>query len=161
MVELRYCSTDSDFSLAIKVTKDYIRWLNMDLSFQDINKELLNFSSIYNPPNGFFILATYSGKLAGGCGLKMLEPKICEMKRLFVYDQFKNMGIGRNICTALIGEAKNLGYERMRLDTLKRLKPAIRLYKNLGFEEIGPYRYNPDPTAKYMELSLSASAKEG
>ena len=41
MIEIKRCSTDSDFSSAIQITKDYIRWLNIDLSFQDIDKELL------------------------------------------------------------------------------------------------------------------------
>jgi ribosomal protein S18 acetylase RimI-like enzyme len=35
------------------------------------------------------------------------------------------------------------------------MKAAIRLYKTLGFKEIAPYRFNPDPTTKYMELNLS------
>jgi putative acetyltransferase len=50
-------------------------------------------------------------------------------------------------------KAKNLGYEKMRLDTLDRMKSAIGLYKSLEFKEIEPYRFNPDPTTKYMELS--------
>ncbi len=154
MVEIKHCSTDSDFSFAMQITRDYIRWLNMDLSFQDIDKELSNFPSMYGPPNGLFLLAWHRGKLGGGVGLKMLEAKVCEMKRLFVYDQFKSKGVGRNLCTALIQEAINLGYEKMRLDTLERMKAAIRLYENLGFKGIEPYRFNPDPTTKYMELSL-------
>jgi len=34
----------------------------------------------------------------------------------------------------------------------------MRLYGSLGFKEIDPYRFNPDPTTKYMELSLSDSS---
>ncbi len=154
MVEIKRCSTDSDFSFAMQITKDYIRWLNMDLSFQDIDKELSDFPSMYGPPSGLFLLAWHWGELAGGVGLRMLEPKVCEMKRLFVYDLFKSKGVGRSLCAALIQEAKELGYEKMRLDTLGRMKAAIRLYMSLGFEEIESYRFNPDPTTKYMELSL-------
>jgi len=157
MVEIKHCSKDSDFSSAILITKDYIRWLNMDLSFQDIDNELSNFPSMYGPPNGLFLLAWHRDELAGGVGLRMIEHKVCEMKRLFVYDQFKSKGVGRSLCKALIQEAKNMGYEKMRLDTLERMKAAIRLYESLGFEEIEPYRFNPDPTTKYMELSLSDS----
>ena len=155
MVEIKYCSTASDFSFAIQITKDYIRWLNMDLSFQNIDNELSNFASMYGHPNGLFLLAWNKSELAGGVGLRILEIKVCEMKRLFVYDQFTGKGVGRDLCVALIQEAINLGYQKMRLDTLGRMKAAIRLYENLGFKEIKPYRFNPDPTTKYMELSLN------
>ena len=154
MVEIKHCSTESDFSSAVQITKDYIHWLNMDLSFQGIDKELLDFPSIYGPPNGLFLLAWHGEKLAGGVGLRIFEHKVCEIKRLFVYDQFKGRGVGRILCTVLVKEAKNMGYAKMRLDTLGRMKAAIRLYKSLGFEQIEPYRFNPDPTTKYMELSL-------
>lgn len=154
MFEIKCCATDSDFSFGMQVTKDYIRWLNMDLSFQDIDNELSNFASMYGHPNGLFLLAWHKGELGGGVGLRMLEAKVCEMKRLFVYDQFKSKGVGRKLCAALIQEAINLGYEKMRLDTFGRMKAAIIIYENLGFKEIKPYRFNPDPTTKYMELRL-------
>lgn len=155
MIEIKKCSTDSDFSYAMQITTDYIAWLNMDLSFQNIDKELSDFPLMYGPPNGFFLLAWHEGELAGGVGLRMHESKVCEMKRLFVYDKFKNKGVGRSLCTKLIKKAKNLGYKKMRLDTLGRMKSAIRLYESLGFMEIESYRFNPDPTTKYMELILS------
>jgi putative acetyltransferase len=77
------------------------------------------------------------------------------MKRLFVYDQFKNMGVGRRLCEALILSAKELGHKKMRFDTLQgRMQSAIGLYKSLGFREIARYRFNPDPYTTYMELTL-------
>jgi GNAT superfamily N-acetyltransferase len=154
MVTIKRCLTDVDFSHAMQLTNDYIAWLNIDLSFQDIDKELSNFSSMYGPPSGLFLLAWDGGELAGGTGLRRLTPEICEMKRLFVYDPFKRKGVGRKLCSALIQAAKNLGYRKMRLDTLARMCAAIKLYESLGFEEIGPYRFNPEPTAKFMQLTL-------
>jgi putative acetyltransferase len=155
MIEIKHCSTDSDFSLALKITKEYIRWLNMDLSFQDIDKEFSNFDSMYGPPSGLFLLAWHRGELGGGVGLRILEANICEMKRLFVYEKFHGKGLGRSLCTELIQESMKLEYEKMRLDTLGQMKAAMRLYENLGFKEIEPYRFNPDPTTKYMELRLT------
>jgi len=154
MIEIKPCERESDFLFARQVVKDYIHWLNMDLSFQDIDKELSDLPSIYGPPKGLFLLAWDENELAGGVGLRMLEPGVCEMKRLYVYDHFKNKGVGRSLCTALIREARNLGYKKMRLDTLGRMKSAIGLYRSLGFKEIEAYRFNPNPTTKYMELSL-------
>ena len=154
MIEIKRCSTDSDFSLALKITKDYIEWLDMDLSFQEVDNELSNFSSMYAPPDGLFLLAREADELAGGIGLRLLSHGICEMKRLFVYERFRNKHAGRTLCTLLIKEATRLGYEKMRLDTLGRMKAAIRLYEGLGFRDIAPYRFNPDPTTRYMELRL-------
>ena len=154
MVDIKRCTTDSDFALAKQITKDYIDWLDMDLSFQNIEMEFTNFSSMYGPPKGVFILAWHGGDLAGGVGLRQFEAQICEMKRLFVYDPFKRQGIGRRLCTALIQKAVKLGYTSMRLDTLGRMQAAIKLYESLGFKTIEPYRPNPDSTAKYMELRL-------
>jgi putative acetyltransferase len=154
MIEIRPCATAEDFSAAIALTRDYIRWLDIDLSFQEIESELANFSVVYGPPQGLFLLAWHQGQLAGGVGLRPLGERVCEMKRLYVYDAFKSLGAGRRLCSALIQAATGLGYERMRLDTLERMEAAIRLYASLGFRQIAPYRFNPDPTTRYMELRL-------
>ena len=79
---------------------------------------------------------------------------MCEMKRLYVYDRFEGQGVGRALCVRLIEEAKSLGYQRMRLDTIARLEGANALYVSLGFTDIEPYNFNPDPTVRYMELAL-------
>ena len=89
------------------------------------------------------MLAWHEDELAGGVGLRMLEPTVCEMKLLYVYDQFKNKGIGRRLCIALLQEARNLGHNKMRLDTLDRMNSAVKLYKSLGLKEIESYRFNP------------------
>ena len=116
--------------------------------------KLSDFSSMYGPPDGLFLLAWHNEELAGGVGFRKFDAKVCEMKRLFVYEQFLDIRLGRSLCIELIKKAKKLGYEKMRLDTLGHMKAAIRLYTTLGFKEIAPYRFNPDPTAKYMELNL-------
>lgn len=154
MIDIRQCVTEMDFSIAIQITRDYISWLNMDLSFQDIDKEFSDFPSMYGPPRGLFLVAWSGGVAAGGVGLRVFAAPVCEMKRLFVYDQYKHRGIGSDLCSRLIQEAKGLGYKKMRLDTLGHMQAAIGLYKELGFEEIEPYRFNPDPTTRYMELDL-------
>ncbi len=148
------CSTGSDYAVARKISKDYVKWLNMDLSFQDIENEFSDFRSIYGPPRGTYLLAFQDKQAAGGVGLREFEADICEMKRLYVYDDFKGKGIGTALCTDLIQVAKHMGYARMRLDTIGRLKAAIQLYEKLGFNDIEPYRYNPDPSTRYMELNL-------
>jgi len=54
----------------------------------------------------------------------------------------------------IIAEAQDIGYRRMRLDTLSRLKEAVVPYHSLGFKKISPYTTNPNKGVAYMELDL-------
>jgi carbonic anhydrase len=155
MCTIKVCNTDVDLKKAKKLTCDYIAWLGMDLSFQDVDDEFVEFEKMYSKPKGCFLIAVKEkDEVLGGVGLRKLKTDICEMKRLFVYPEHLNRGIGKRLCLELIMQARNLGYRKMRLDTLARLEAANKLYKKLGFYEIEQYRENTDPTAKFMELKL-------
>ena len=83
------------------------------------------------------------------------EPGVCEMKRLYLRPAFRGKRLGRVIAETIIAEAKNIGYQRMRLDTIEPImKDAVEMYRKLGFREIAPYRPNPIAGAMYMELKL-------
>lgn len=77
------------------------------------------------------------------------------MKRLFLRPQFHGQGRGRQLVERIIAEARNAGYQRMRLDTLpEEMGKAIALYRSLGFTEIEAYYKNPVTGAMFMELTL-------
>ena len=155
MFTIRLCKTASEFEIAKKITEDYINWLGMDLTFQNIENELTGFNEMYSPPEGCYLIAiTENGKKAGGVGLRKFSADICEMKRLYVYPDILRKGLGEALCKELIKQAKGLGYQKMRLDTIGKLKAANRLYDKLGFYEIEPYRENPDKTARFLEYLL-------
>lgn len=156
MTRIKTCSTPADYQQAVELTGDYAQWLDLDLCFQNFDQELQTFPAMYGAGTGIFLLAFAENDLAGGVGLRRLDEQICEMKRLYVYDKFKGSGAGRLLCQELIDKARELGYRRMRLDTLPRMVAANRLYEKLGFRDIPAYRYNPDPTTRYMELNLYA-----
>ena len=65
-------------------------------------------------------------------------------------------GAGRELVETLIGSAREIGYKRLRLDTLPSMTRAKEMYRSLCFREIAPYRVNPVPGASFMELNLLA-----
>jgi len=135
--------------------REYSAWVESDLCFQNFEKELAALPGSYAEPDGRLLLAFHDGKLAGCIGLRKIGAGICEMKRLFVRDAFRGQGIGRSLIRAVIQQATEIGYERMRLDTLPpQMNDAIALYRSFGFKEIEPYYDNPVPGAKFMELNL-------
>ena len=62
---------------------------------------------------------------------------------------------GRLLAERIITEARHIGYQRMRLDTVEPvMKDAVAMYRRLGFQEIAPYCANPIAGALYLELQL-------
>jgi len=129
--------------------------LGFSLCFQSFDEEVKNLPGAYGPPSGILLLARYAGHAAGCVALRKLEDSVCEMKRLYVRPADRGRGLGRILVERLIAEARALGYERMRLDTVASAMPdAIALYRRMGFVEIAPYSSIPIESALWMERQL-------
>jgi ribosomal protein S18 acetylase RimI-like enzyme len=142
-------------SQARELFLEYAQSLGFSLCFQSFDKELAGLPGDYAPPDGRLLLAEFEGQLAGCVALHKLDDKICEMKRLYLRPSFRGKGVGLALAEMIIAEARVIGYERMRLDTVELvMKDAVAMYRRLGFKEIAPYRENPIAGAMYMELQL-------
>jgi putative acetyltransferase len=140
---------------ARQLFKEYAAWLEIDLCFQGFEKELAGLPGDYALPAGRLLLAYDNGELGGCVALRKIDEGICEMKRLFLRDKFRGQGLGRSLIEVVVSEATEIGYQRMRLDTLPpKMNDAIALYRSYGFKEIDPYYTNPVPGAMFMELNL-------
>ncbi|MDX6385325.1 MAG: hypothetical protein QOK48_2898 [Blastocatellia bacterium] len=160
MIKMIHAESPEDIQLARTLFKEYEAWLQVDLCFQSFEKELAELPGKYAPPDGRLLLAFVNGKLAGCVALRKIGEGSCEIKRLFLRGEFRGLGLGRKLAEAVIAEARGIGYERMRLDTLsEQMGDAIRLYGALGFKEIEPYYDNPVAGAKFMELDLVSEAR--
>ncbi len=142
-----------EFGLVRALLVEYAQGLDVDLSFQGFDEELATLPGAYAPPRGRLLLAVCDGDPAGCVGLRPLGAEVCEMKRLYVRPARRGSGLGRLLVRAIMEAGAQLGYERMRLDTLPQMGPAIRLYRSFGFEPIEPYTANLDG-AMFFETTL-------
>lgn len=134
---------------------EYAQSLGFSLCFQNFERELSALPGDYAPSRGRLLLAECEGQIAGCVALHALELRICEMKRLYLRPRFRGKGLGRVLAERIIAEAREIGYTRMRLDTVEPvMKDAVAMYRKMGFEEIAPYCTNPVAGAMYMELEL-------
>ena len=135
---------------------EYVAWLGINLCFQNYEKELAELPGDYAQPSGRLLLVLDEGGRAAGCAaLRDLGNGVCEMKRLFVRPEFRGQHLGEQLVDMILNDARALGYQRIRLDTLPgKMDHAIAMYRARGFKDIAPYYNNPVVGAAFMELEL-------
>lgn len=145
----------AQFDLVRELLLEYWRSRNLSLSLFNFDRELAELPGEYAPPFGRLLLASCGGEAVGCVALRLIEPKICEMKRLYLRDRFRGRGFGYALAVSIIAEAREMGYRKIRLDTIgPDMQEAVALYRRLRFREIPAYRNNPLEGARYMELDL-------
>jgi putative acetyltransferase len=136
---------------------EYAQWLNVDLCFQSFDAEVAGLPGDYTAPRGRLLLAGVNGHAVGCVALRPLDAaaRSGEVKRMYVQPSQRGRRWGRRLGVALVAEARAIGYEELKLDTLAWMTPARTLYAELGFRECPPYYANPLPEVMYMSLQLS------
>jgi GNAT superfamily N-acetyltransferase len=96
-----------------------------------------------SPPGGTFLLGhDDDGTVLCGGGVKDLGGGVAEIKRMFVVPEARGRGLARELLVALEDAARDLGYERVRLDTGPKQPAAEHLYRSAGYEEIENFNDN-------------------
>ena len=154
MVQIINAQSDAHYQHARHLFVQYAADLGFDLEFQGFSRELATLPGDYSPPLGCILLAMRGRKYVGCVALRPLDSQICEMKRLFVIPGLRGQDIGRSLACTVIDEARDMGYVKMRLDTVEPMKAARSLYQSLNFRKIHAYCFNPLENPSYMELVL-------
>lgn len=150
-----HAETPEHIEIARNLFLEYRKWLGLSLCFQNFDDEVANLPGKYAKPVGRLLLAVFDDKTAGCIAFRKIEEGICEMKRLFVREDFRGLGVGRELIESLIKEAGIEGYQKMRLDTYPpKMQKAVKLYGSYGFREIPPYYHNPYGETLFMEKDL-------
>ncbi len=108
----------------------------------------------FTQPDGVFVLARLDGRAVGCGALKRPAAKMGEIKRLWIDPATRGLGIGRKLLTALEDLARDMGLDRVRLDSNRALTEALALYRKCGYAEVE--RFNEDPYAQmWFDKALS------
>jgi DNA-binding MarR family transcriptional regulator/GNAT superfamily N-acetyltransferase len=95
------------------------------------------------PPAGVFLVAHLGGQPIGCGALKVKDRDIGEIKRMWVHEEMRGLGIGLRILQELEAQACQFGLSTLRLETNAALKEAHALYRRWGYREVAPFNDEP------------------
>lgn len=147
-------STDLEFEEAKELFNEYAASLNVDLCFQNFSQELENVRKLYDKPTGTLLVVYKSGVPVGCVGVRRFDDATAELKRMYVRPECRGLNIGKELLDRALSAAKELGYSKMRLDTLSSMTRAQKLYESFGFASIPAYYLNPLEDTIYMEATI-------
>ncbi|MFN8378817.1 MAG: GNAT family N-acetyltransferase [Anaerolineae bacterium] len=156
----------------ITLAHEYVSWMVAEIAVQYPELDLVEFTSEHSYDDlrtkfpgehvpsrgGCLLIAQHDGALAGCIALGPLSDTIGEVRTLFVRPEFRGAGVGRKLVEAVLTEARQFQYKRVRLDTLGFMDGALGLYRSFGFYPIDPYLAVSESLRQYirfLELRLS------
>lgn len=105
-----------------------------------------------------FVRDTRTAEILGTCALIKHNEGLAELAKMGVTKQARGRGAGLLLVQAIIHRASELGFQRLFLETNARLEPAIKIYRQVGFEQCEPPRPSDyERSNVYMELALTNS----
>jgi putative acetyltransferase len=105
-------------------------------------------------PDVLFIGCRLDGKLVASGAAKIMQDDgtYAEIKRVFVFEQYRGRGLSRRIMQFLETELERRGIRLFRLETGIKQPEALGLYRKLGYRARPPFGgYRPDPLSVFME----------
>lgn len=147
--------TTEQYQAAVTLFKEYAQGLGIDLQFQQFDQELQVIPTRYGPPQGELWLIQDGDQWVGCAALKQLDEHTCELKRMYIQPTYRGRGLADQLMEQALTTGRDLGYQIMKLDSLRRLTPALKLYQRFGFRETVPYNYNPETDVVYFEKQLT------
>jgi len=168
---LRRVNWSKDLATVRPLFQDYRQWLaehrdsapaaqpRVQAGLRIVDQLIAELPGAYGPPRGDVILA-FAHKSLVACGaLRELEPRVGEIKRVYVRADHRGPGFGPRLTQALLNRARELGYERVRVDALPTMAAAIQFYPAMGFVPIPSFWPHPVTGALCFEYVLRKSQR--
>ena len=115
-------------------------WIRQYFEIEESDRKMLDDPQGYIlDKGGAILIAEMEGKPVGTCALIKMENETYELAKMAVSPEVQGQKIGWKIGLATIDKAREIGAKRIYLETNSVLKPAISLYRKLGFKDVEGY----------------------
>jgi ribosomal protein S18 acetylase RimI-like enzyme len=143
-----------DHAAVARELADYLSFIGDALDAEGLDHDIAHWQEEYDGRTGvLLVVAAAAGEVLGTAAVRLLEPGVGELKRMWLRPSSQGRGLGRRLMDACLDEARRLGCRALRLDTQSKMEAAVHLYRAYGFSEIP--RYNDNRRADiWMELVL-------
>jgi ribosomal protein S18 acetylase RimI-like enzyme len=157
-VKIRPAVFPNDKEIVSRLFLAYAQSLPVKLDFQGFEEELAGLPGKYGVERGGAVFLAYTpspssitpssqpkdtesiiGVVALGSFPTTTSIPTCELKRLYLAPSCRGRGVAKSLMDEVIARARELGYKKMLLDTLRSMTTARKLYSRYGFVEIGSY----------------------
>jgi len=121
-------------------------------------KDMDDIQKNYFKNGGTFLGMFKDGEMICTGALRRLDDETCELKRLWLLNEYHGQGLGYRMLQELLGIARGMGYQRVWLETDPVAQSwALNFYKQVGFYEIPGYSDRGDEVAMEMQLNQPGS----
>ena len=143
-----------DHAAVARELADYLGFIGDALDAEGLDHDIAHWQEEYDGRMGvLLVVADAAGEVVGTAAVRLLEPGVGELKRMWLRPARQGRGLGRRLMDACLDEARRLGCRALRLDTQAKLGAAVHLYRAYGFSEVA--RYNDNHRADiWMERAL-------
>ena len=123
---------------------EYLGFIGDTLDADGLDHDIAHWQQEYDGISGVLLLVVDpAGEVVGTAAVRVLEPGVGELKRMWLRPALQGRGLGRRLMDRSLEEARRFGCRTLRLDTQAKLASAVRLYRAYGFSDIQPYNDNP------------------
>ena len=132
-------SADHDEELSCVIKRVGAEYGAVGEGFGPSDAEVDEMSAYYTKEKrSHYLVALLDGKVVGGCGLAPFgnDTNTCELKKLFLLEESRGLGLGKQLAIACLAFGKEQGFTQCYLDTLSNMVAAVRLYEKLGLEHL-------------------------
>ena len=133
-----------------------VEWISAYFKMEEADYKSLDNPDLILKKGGYIVIALYEDQPVGACALVKMNKDVFELAKMAVSPVVQGKGVGYLIGQHMIDKAREMGAQKVYLESNTILKPAINLYYKLGFQKVSG---RPTPYERcniQMELSLES-----